>query len=190
MKHHLLRIVFSLLLVAPAYPSSLTFTLDQPLQNGAPGPVPIIFTGTLTDTDIIADTLDPQYELDMNDISVTFSPADGNLTLDPTGDPVSSPNQFFTTTVNGNLFASGDPGSDTYTGPIFEVFINPAAAAGLYLGSIDILGGFSDRGATDTMATATFEINVTPEPGVVGLTLTGLLVLFSIQAIGVRRHER
>jgi hypothetical protein len=70
------------------------------------------------------------------------------------------------------------------------VFLNPATPAGLYLGSISILGGFSDHGALDTLATASFAINVTPEPGVVVLTMTGLLLLFSVQAIRARRRVR
>jgi hypothetical protein len=65
MKPHSLRFLFLLLLVAPAFPASLLFTLDQPLQNASPGPVPVVFTGTLMDTDNIADPNNPQYELDI-----------------------------------------------------------------------------------------------------------------------------
>jgi hypothetical protein len=124
----------------------------------------------------VLDPSDPSFVLFLNDIRVSFSPANGGLTLDPPGQPVTSPNAFFLN-VPGDLFADGVPLDDSYTGPIFEVFAAPATPAGAYAGTINILGGNAGPDDTNVLATQSFQIVVSPEPGVLGLTLAGLLLL-------------
>ncbi len=158
------------LLAAPAF-GDLIFTLDPAIESGMPGdtdPFGVVFDGTLTDTDMSGNLLF------LNDIDVTFTPpADSYLSADP---------NFFFNNVPGVLDGTGNNADPSYTGPIFEVDIAPDTPPGAY-GSplttdltITILGG-GDPSALNSLATQSFEVDVTPEPGVAGLTIAGLLGL-------------
>lgn len=162
-----------ILFFAMAVPASgnLVFTLSPSALSGQPGGAAAIFQGTLLDTDT-----DGSF-LFLNDILVTFaSPGSAYLSVDPPGQPASSPNSFFFNTVPGDLIGDGVPVDDSYTGPVFEVFAAPGTPGGTYSGTISILGGFNGPEDTDVLATEGFQVT-TPEPGSLGLALTGLLCL-------------
>ena len=80
------------------------------------------------------------------------------------------------------------PLDDSYTGPIFRIFVAPNAPAGTYFGSIDILGDFfNGPGDLSVLATQSFQVTVTPEPEVAGITLAGLIGLV---VAGCRRRSK
>jgi MYXO-CTERM domain-containing protein len=173
MRISLLAPLVLLALAAPSTATNLTFSLSPALESGDAGPVPLIFSGTLMDND------GDNSFLFLNDISVTFTPpGDSFLSKDPTGDPVSSPDTFFFANVPGDLIGDGSPVDNTYTGPIFEIYIAPNTPVCIYNGVIDILGGYNGPGADmNVLATAAFQVSVTPEPAATALTLAGLLGL-------------
>jgi hypothetical protein len=167
-----LLVLLALLLPAvPMFGQGLQMLLSPATETSTPTGS-VIFSGTLVDTDT-----DDSF-LFLNDISVVFTPpADSYLSVDPTGDPTSSPNTFFFNTVSGDLIGDGVTGDDTYTGPIFEVYIAPDTPLGDYFGTTNILGGYDgpDADFNPLLPTAaSFEVVVTPEPGVFLLTLAGL----------------
>jgi hypothetical protein len=187
MKLKLLLFLSLAVMAAPAFAGPLIFQLNPSLGYGAPGGPAIIFFGTLQYLNIVPDMNDPAFEMDLNDISVTFTPPNPNLTPDPTGQPLSVPDDFFFNTVVGNLLADGQAVDDTYlNSPIFEIFVAPGTPVGKYNGSISILGGFSDHGALDVLATQSFQVVVTPEPAMAGLVLTGLA---GLAIAGCRRRR-
>jgi hypothetical protein len=65
-----------------------------------------------------------------------------------------------------------NPG-DSYTAVLFNVDIPLGTSFGYYNGHFSILGG-SDGDAQDSLATADFNIDVTPEPSSLVLLLTGM----------------
>ena len=69
----------------------------------------------------------------------------------------------------------------SYSGPFFDVTVNPATPPGSYTGTFTIQGG-ADNNAFDNLATTNFTVNVTgaevPEPG----SFEVLLLVFLIMA--------
>lgn len=116
----------------PGYVLALGF--DQAAEFGNPGDV-LNFSGTFSN--VTANTVF------LNSDSLTFSgpgTADDSpflngapLTLDPMG------------TVDGN----GNP-TDSYSGSLFDITLNPDAAPGTYFGTFAILGG-ADANASDDL---------------------------------------
>jgi len=154
------------LLGAPAFGDVLTLTFDPFLEAGPPGGS-VIFQGT------IASNVDDYCCL--NSITASFgSPGDTYLSIAP---------NFFSDNVFGILFAP----DDNYIGPILEVLIAPDTPAGLYSGTATILGGVDDFSALDPLVSQNFQVEVTPEPGMEGLTLAGLATM---AAIALRRRIR
>ena len=68
------------------------------------------------------------------------------------------------------------PGATTPTFQIFDVTVPLGAAFGLYPGVFDILGG-STPNDLGTVGTATFAVNVAPEPATFWMLLTGAICL-------------
>lgn len=71
----------------------------------------------------------------------------------------------------------------TVTAPIFDVTVPLGAPFGLYPGSFDILGGSTPNDFA-AVGTATFAVNVVPEPATVCMLLAGAIYL------GLIRHRR
>jgi len=167
MKSRLLILAAFALAAVPAFAGGLSFTLDPTVETGAGGSS-VIFSGTLVDTDT------DDSALFMNGIDVAFTPPAGSyLTADP---------NFFFNTAPGSLFGDGVTNDDTYTGPIFELDIAPGTPAGLYSGTIQILGGYNGPEADfDPLATQSFQVDVAPEPAAAGLMLAGLAGLAMIR---------
>jgi hypothetical protein len=162
MRRNLLVFLTLLLPAIPAFATGLQLTLNPAIQAGIPGGS-VIFSGTLVDTDT-----DSSF-LFLNDLSVLFTPpADSYLSVDPT---------FFFNTVPGDLFGDGITGDDTYTGPLFEIYIAPDTPWGNYSGTINILGGYNGPGADFDPLLVTpvdFQVVVAPEPTTLLLTMAGI----------------
>jgi hypothetical protein len=68
------------------------------------------------------------------------------------------------------------PGATTASFQIFDVTVPLGAPFGIYPGTFDILGG-SNPNLFDTVGTATFAVNVVPEPATVCMLLAGAICL-------------
>jgi hypothetical protein len=155
-----------LLLGAPAFGDVLTLTFSPSLEAGSPG-------GSVTFQGTIASDAYPYCCL--NSISASFgSPGDTYLSVDLSGFSV------FFDDVPGVLFA------DYTDSPIFDILIAPNTPAGLYSGTATLLGG-GDEFTLDPLVSQSIQVEVVPEPGMVGLTLAGLATL---AAIARRRRMR
>jgi hypothetical protein len=171
--------------------SDLVFTLVSYSGTGspaslAPDPSPpcsepncVLFSGTLTDTDVDADPAYPVMVFPA--IGVTFSPgpAGGVLSLDNTFyDSV----DFFPGTLSGDpnwaTDGLGNP-PNSYTGPLFGIDIAPGTSLGEYAGIITIsaAGGLLDPNYTGFTITQEITVEVAPEPSAAALSLAGLFVL-------------
>ena len=146
---------------------TLTFTLNTPYQSG-PSNL-FTFTGTIayTSTDSLNDVGVTEY-LNGDDFSIS-APA----TLDDSSFLLNSP-------------LSMNPG-DSWSGVIFTVttppFIGGSLAANFYTGSFSIVGGNSPSDTTDLLATAPFDVQVTPEPTSLLLLASGLAGLLTAKKL-------
>ena len=133
----------------------LTLTLDAPYQSGEQGVV-FTFTATVTNND-------PSETVFLNGDSVLL---DSPLTYDDTDFGLNAPLSLAPLTSSGDFV-------------LFTVTVPPGTPIGLYAGTFEILGG-ADGSASDVVASANFDIEVTPEPSSFLLLGTGMLVLGSL----------
>jgi hypothetical protein len=136
-----------------AMADSITFTLSDPNQTAVVGET-LDFYATVTAPNSNAAT---EY---LN----ADAPYVDSLTLDDTG--------FW------DNFVSVDPGG-SITNLLFAVTVPNETTPGLYTGTFTLFGG-EDGGnytAYDNLGTVDFQVQVTPEPSVPVLMLTGLLGL-------------
>lgn len=129
----------------PAAHADLILTLTPDTLSGSTGEV-LHFIGSLQNTDASA----PVFLTGDN-----FSLTDPGLALDDSPFIMNAPT---------SLAAAGDPlGGDKFSGDLFDVTIAKDALPGNYHYSFSVLGG-SNGIATDTLATTSFNVAVTPEP--------------------------
>ena len=156
----LLSLVAALALLVPsAAHAQLSFTLEPPALAGTAGSL-LTFRGALLNTGASPLFLTGD----------SFTLAGAGLSLDDT------------------LFVEGAPrslsGGESFTGPLFRVWIAPAVPNGSYEGSFTVLGGQGDTALGD-LATHSFRVEVVPEPATGALLAAGLLPL-----AGVVRRRR
>ena len=151
----------------PAF-AALSFILSPFSIDTLPGGLPdltcqngplmcVIFSGTIS-----TDIGDP--DLSIANYSVAFDPLP-----DPTGFLADNPAFFFSSFGPPGLFLGGD----SYTGPIFEIEVDPSTPLAVYTGTITLLGGCG----CIPLASQPFTVNVTPEPATFGLGALGMLGL-------------
>ena len=160
-----LGLMLALLFAAPSSASilQLNFTLANPAQSFVPGGPIVAFIGTIT----APSTNSANVFLNGDSNNVDYP-----LLLDD------SP--FFN---NAPLFLT--PGQ-SYTGELFAVTVPNTAVSGVtYNGYFEIDGG-ADGNAGDALASATFTLTATPEPGTLILLFSGLAAL----AVAFRRKHR
>jgi len=129
---------------------SFLFTLSSPTQSIPGSGGTLTFAATVTNTS----TTDTDY------LNADSSSVDSPLTLDDT--------DFFS-----NFPLSLGPG-ESFTGDLFTISVPAGTTPGLYAGSFEILGGTGPGDFTDTLATANFNVNATPEPSSLLFLVTGI----------------
>jgi hypothetical protein len=141
-----------LLLAAPALADTISLTLSNPIQTGAPGSI-LTFDAT------VSAPLANGAEVFLNGDNFGIS---GPNSIDDTGFLLDFPLDL-------------NPG-DSFTGTLFTVALPPNLGAGSYNGFFTILGG-ADPSALGDLTTVNFQVNATPEPGTWLLFATGLGLL-------------
>jgi hypothetical protein len=136
-----------LLTATSAKATPLSLTLSSPFQSTGPGGV-VTFNATVTNT------TNAVVFLNGDDFSL-----DAPLTLDDSS------------YLNNFPLSLGALGS--FTGTLFTVDAPLGTAPGLYAGVFDITGGADDF-ATGVIASANFDVSVTPEPSSFLLLGSGL----------------
>jgi hypothetical protein len=159
----MLGLLATLLLPAPAWADQLglNFSLADPQQFVVP-------PGTLTFVATVSAPLTNTGDVYLNSDSTTV---DYPLTLDDT--------PFF-----NNFPLSLAPGG-SFTGVLFDITVPDYADIGTtYNGYFEIDGG-PDSSTLDYLASTTFTVTATPEPGTVILLLAG----FAVLAVAFRRRQ-
>ena len=174
----------AMVMLAQTASAAVLLQLAPNVKTTAPGGVPdvtcdngtlqcLIFAGTIT--------ADPGADTFLNAVQITFAPVNGLL---------ASIDLFFFDNVPGLLLSSDSP----YVGPIFALDVAPGIAAGTYNGTAALLGGATPS-ALGTLATASFQVIVTPEPATwmqLGCALVGLAGLAARRRgngpVGARRQ--
>jgi len=130
---------------------TLIFTLTP--QATPPGTSLALLSGTITNPAAPSDVL-------VNDLQFALSGASATFLMPDT-------NPFF-----ANVPGVFSPG-DSYSGIVFGLQLAPNTPLGLYGGTVTLLGdpNGADPGATQSLATATFQLTVAPEPaaGLLGI---------------------
>jgi hypothetical protein len=190
--------LFSAALVLAATPafgdSDLVFTLVSNTGSGfptnlTPDPDPpctapdcVLFSGTLTDTDLDTDPSYPGMIFPSIGVSFSSNPASGLLSIDNTFyDAV----DYFPGTLSGDpnwaTDGSGNP-PNSYSGALFGIDIAPETSVGEYNGTVTIsaAGGLGDPNYGGFTVTQNITVDVlVPEPAAARLLLAGLVVLLA-----------
>jgi hypothetical protein len=139
---------------APANADTISIQLAAPFQQTGVGQT-LIFDATLTNTS--------GATVYLNSDSASLA---GPLFLDD--------GPFFT-----NFPLSLDPG-DSFTGELFDVVVPTGPSSlGLYAGTFSIIGG-DPSDFTDVIASADFNVFVTPEPASIVLLSSGIAALLVV----------
>ena len=160
----LLALCLALLAPPAARAQQLSFSLDPLSPSGSAGSL-LTFRGTLLNTGASPLFLTGDR----------FTLAGAGLTLDDTPFVLGAP-----------LSLSG---GESFTGPLFQVWIAPAVPNGSYQGSFTVLGGPTESARGD-LATQSFTVEVVPEPATGALVAVGLLPLAGVAGALLKRRRR
>jgi hypothetical protein len=160
MKKSIHLLTLTILAVAGARAGSISITLDDPDQTGAPGET-LNFFGVITNTDTTPGD-DPIY---LNSDSLNFTLPDATVT-----------DNFF---ANVPIFlAEGASSGDI---DLFDITLADPESypLGVYTGAYGLLGGMDggDGSASDNLAQASFSVGVVPEPRTLALLAIGLVLI-------------
>jgi hypothetical protein len=155
--------VCAILCARTARAQTLLFTLAP--KGVGPASSATLITGSITNP-TLSDVLANDIQVSLSGSAATFLTPDTNA---------------FFANVPG-VFAPGD----TYTGIVFGLQLAPGTPLGSYSGTVTLLGdpNGADPGATQSLATATFQIAVAPEPG------AGLLAVAALPVATVVTRRR
>lgn len=143
-KLSLLALLPLVLIAAPAS-AQLTLNLTPADQFGSPGDT-LYFSGTLSNPTADIVYLNG-YRFDLG------APVQADLSPFTSGAP-------FTLDPAGTVDMNGTP-TDSYSGGLFDLMINPDAAPGTYYGTFAVLGGADDLASNDL----TFDPTIDPNTG-------------------------
>lgn len=88
------------------------------------------------------------------------------------------------------LDPAGDPsGGDTYSGPFFNILVDPSTPTGPYTGSFTVQGG-GDSNTFDDLATQNFEVDVSPGPTGIPEPRTLITLTVGLAGLAVRLRRK
>jgi hypothetical protein len=162
MKNFFKASLMATILIASSAPAFATILFSPPTITALPNQTGISVTAILTNNDLV---------------NIVFYNAD-NLNLPG---PFVVNDEFFT-----NAPLSLGPGESSGVIELFRFDVNPGAAPGLYTGTYELLGGIGTNNQFnfDPVDTASFQVEVAPEPSTFAILGSALVIL------GWRRHWR
>lgn len=156
MKYTLLFLAASFAAPMASFAAGLTFTVSPDVEFGPPGGNydSTCQNGTLSClifSSII--TSDDTNDYNLTDVQVVFNSPSTGLSL----------NDNFFLSFGPAFILAGDP---TFTGPTFEIDVDPSTAFGAYSGTATLIGGTDPDPSLDTaiLGSSSFQVEVTPEP--------------------------
>jgi hypothetical protein len=166
MKYTLLLLAVSCALPLPAFGAGLTFAVSPNAEFGPPGgnSDPTCQNGTLSCL-IFSSIITPDDTNDaiFTDVQVVFNSPSPGLSLN---------DNFFLVLGPAFLNSCSQPACDPtdpanwFSGPTFEIDVDPSTALGVYNATATLIGGFDPDPANDTtvLGSDTFQIVIVPEP--------------------------